>query len=133
MDGWLHTGDLATVDDEGFIYIVDREKDMYISGGENVYPAEIEKVYLENRKILNAGVCGIPDRKWGEAGLVSIVLKEGETMTEEEAIRLCDGRLARYKIPKVVRFVDELPMTASQKIIRRKLREDYLKNRGSKA
>ena len=130
VDGWLHTGDLATVDDEGFIYIVDREKDMYISGGENVYPAEIEKVYLENRKILNAGVCGIPDPKWGEAGLVSIALKESETMTEEEAIRLCDGRLARYKIPKVVRFVDELPMTASQKIVRRKLREDYLKNRG---
>ncbi len=133
VDGWLHTGDLATLDDQGFIYIVDREKDMYISGGENVYPAEIEKVYLENRKILNAGVCGIPDPKWGEAGLVSIVLKEGETMTEEEAIHLCDGRLARYKIPKVVRFVDELPMTASQKIVRRKLREDYLKNRSSKA
>ena len=133
VDGWLHTGDLATVDDEGFIYIVDREKDMYISGGENVYPAEIEKVYLENRKILNAGACGIPDQKWGEAGLVCIVLKEGETMTEEEAIRFCDGRLARYKIPRVVRFVDELPMTAAQKIIRRKLREDYLENRGCKA
>lgn len=132
VDGWLHTGDLATVDDEGFIYIVDREKDMFISGGENVYPAEIEKVYLENRKILNVGVCGIPDRKWGEAGLVCIVLKEGETMTEEEAIRFCDGGLARYKIPKVVRFVNELPMTAAQKIKRNKLREDYLKEQEAK-
>jgi fatty-acyl-CoA synthase len=126
VDGWLHTGDLATLDEEGFIYIVDREKDMYISGGENVYPAEIEKVYLENQKILNVGVCGIPDPKWGEAGLVCIVLKENETMTEEEALHFCTGRLARYKIPSVVRFVDELPMTAAQKIIRRKLREDYL-------
>jgi fatty-acyl-CoA synthase len=126
VDGWLHTGDLATVDDEGFFYIIDREKDMYISGGENVYPAEIEKVYLENRKILNVGACGIPDRKWGEVGLVCIVLKEGETMTEKEALTFCHGRLARYKVPQVVKFMDELPMTAAQKIIRRKLREDYL-------
>ena len=133
VDSWLHTGDLATIDEEGYIYIVDREKNMFISGGENVYPAEIEKVYLENRKILNVGVCGIPDQKWGEAGLVCIVLKEGETMTEQEAIRFCDGRLARYKIPKVVRFVDELPMTAAQKIIRRKLREDYLESEARKA
>lgn len=126
VDGWLHTGDLARVDEEGYMYIVDREKDMFISGGENVYPAEIEKVYLENRKILNVGVCGIPDRKWGEVGLACIVLKEGETMTEEEAIACCEGKLARYKIPKVVRFVDELPMNSSQKIIRKKLWEDYL-------
>jgi fatty-acyl-CoA synthase len=133
VDRWLHTGDLATVDDEGFIYIVDRENDMYISGGENVYPAEIEKVYLENPKILNVGVCGIPDQKWGEAGLVCIVLKEGENMTEDEAIRFCDGRLARYKIPRAIKFIDELPMTAAQKIIRRKLREDYMKSRDFRA
>jgi len=126
VDGWLHTGDLAKVDDEGFIYIVDREKDMYISGGENVYPAEIEKAFLENRKILNVGVCGIPDKKWGEVGLACIVLKEGEAMTEEEAINFCNDRLARYKIPKVVSFASELPMNAAQKIIRKKLRENYL-------
>jgi fatty-acyl-CoA synthase len=126
VDGWLHTGDLATVDEEGYIYIVDREKDMYISGGENVYPAEIEKVYLENRKILNVGVCGIPDSKWGEAGLACIVVKDGETMTEEEAISWCEGRLARYKIPRVVKFMSDLPMTAAQKVIRRRLREEYL-------
>ena len=127
VDGWLHTGDLATVDEEGFMYIVDRKKDMFISGGENVYPAEIEKVYLENRKVLNAGVCGIPDKKWGEAGLACIVLKDGETMTEDEAISFCEGKMARYKIPKVIRFMKELPMNASQKIIRKKLREEYLK------
>jgi fatty-acyl-CoA synthase len=126
VDGWLHTGDLAKADEEGFFYIVDREKDMYISGGENVYPAEIEKAFLENRKILNVGVCGIPDKKWGEAGLACIVLKDGETMTEEEALHFCDDRLARFKIPKIVKFVNKLPMTAAEKIIRKKLREEYL-------
>ena len=126
VDGWLQTGDLATIDDEGFMYIVDRKKDMFITGGENVYPAEIEKVLLENRKVLNVGVCGIPDEKWGEVGMASIILKDGESMKEAEAIAICDGKLARYKIPKVIRFVDELPMTAAHKIMRKKLREDYL-------
>lgn len=126
VNGWLHTGDLAKIDEEGFFYIVDREKDMYISGGENVYPAEIEKAFLENNKVLNVGVTGIPDKKWGEVGLAVIVLKDGETMTEDEAIAYCDGRVAKYKIPKVVKFVKQLPMNAAEKIIRRKLREDYL-------
>jgi len=107
VDGWLHTGDLAKADEEGFFYIVDREKDMYISGGENVYPAEIEKAFLENRKIPNIGVGGIPDKKWGEAGLACIVLKEGETMTEEEALNFCTDRLARFKVPKVIKFIDK--------------------------
>lgn len=126
VDGWLHTGDLAKEDEEGFFYIVDREKDMYISGGENVYPAEIEKALLENRKILNVGVCGIPDKKWGEVGLACIVLKEGETMTEEEALKFCDDRVARFKIPRIIKFMDKLPMTAAEKIIRKKLREEYM-------
>ena len=126
VDGWLHTGDLAKIDEEGFFYIVDREKDMYISGGENVYPAEIEKVFLENRKILDLGVCGIPDEKWGEVGLATVVLKEGETMTEAEAVAFCDGRLARYKIPRIVRFVKEIPINAAQKVLRKKLKEEYL-------
>jgi fatty-acyl-CoA synthase len=126
VNGWLHTGDLARIDEEGFFYIVDREKDMYISGGENVYPAEIEKAFLENSKVLNVGVTGIPDEKWGEAGLAAIVLREGETMTEEEAIAFCDGRIAKYKIPKVVKFVKQIPLNAAEKVMRRKLREDYL-------
>lgn len=128
-NGWLHTGDLATVDDEGFLYVVDREKDMFISGGENVYPAEIEKAYLENPKIVNVACTGVPDEKWGEVGVVFIVLKDGESMTEEEALAFCDGRLARYKMPKLARFVDELPMTAAQKIKRKQLREAYLKEK----
>jgi fatty-acyl-CoA synthase len=128
-DGWLHTGDLATVDDEGFLYVVDREKDMFISGGENVYPAEIEKVYLENPKILNVACTGAPHELWGEVGVLFIVLKDGECMTEEEALAFCDGKLARYKMPKTARIVPELPMTAAQKIKRNELREAYLKER----
>ncbi len=125
-NGWLHTGDLATVDEEGFLYVVDREKDMFISGGENVYPAEIEKVYLENPKILNVACAGVPDDKWGEVGMLFIVLKNGETMSEEEALAFCEGRLARYKMPKFVRFLTELPMTAAQKIKRNELRQSAL-------
>ncbi len=125
--GWLHTGDLARCDDEGFLYIVDREKDMFISGGENVYPAEVEKIYLQNPKILDVAVVGVPDEKWGEVGIVFILLKGGEKMTEEEALGFCDGKIARYKIPRHVAFVAKLPMTASDKIKRRRLREDYLK------
>lgn len=125
-DGWLHTGDMAKRDEEGFLYIVDRERDMFISGGENVYPAEVEKIYLESPKILNVAVVGIPDEKWGEVGTVFIVMKKGERMTEEEVLNFCEGKIARYKIPKYVAFVTELPMTASQKIKKHKLREDYL-------
>ena len=131
-EGWLHTGDLATIDEEGFFYVVDRVKDMFISGGENVYPAEIEKVYLENPKIMNVAAVGVPDPKWGEVGMLFIVLKEGETMSEEEALTYCDGKLARYKMPKRVKFVSELPMTAAEKIKRNKLRESYLEQQREK-
>jgi fatty-acyl-CoA synthase len=125
VDGWLHTGDLATLDEEGFFYIVDREKDMFISGGENIYPAEIEKIYLDHPKILNVAVVGVPDEKWGEVGAVFILLKDGQRMTEEEAFNVPFGKLAKYKIPKHVRFVPELPMTAAQKIKRNKLRDAF--------
>jgi fatty-acyl-CoA synthase len=131
-DGWLHTGDLAKLDEEGFIYIVDREKDMFISGGENVYPAEVEKIYLENPNILNVAIVGVPDERWGEVGIVFIVMKKGEELTEEEALKLCEGRIARYKIPRHVAFLTELPMTASQKIRRNKVREDYLNQKFKK-
>jgi fatty-acyl-CoA synthase len=132
-DGWLHTGDLAKRDEEGFFYVVDREKDMFISGGENVYPAEVEKVYLENPKISDVAVVGVPDEKWGEAGIIFIVMKNGQEMTEEEALRYCEGKLAKYKIPKQVAFLKELPMTGSDKVKRRHLREDYLNQKIRKA
>jgi acyl-CoA synthetase (AMP-forming)/AMP-acid ligase II len=131
-NGWLHTGDLAKVDEEGFFYIADRKKDVIISGGENIYPAEVEKVFLENPKISDVALVGVPDEKWGEAGLAFIVLQQGERMTEEEALRFCEERMAKYKIPKSVKFVSELPQTASQKIMRYKLREDYLNQKNKK-
>jgi fatty-acyl-CoA synthase len=122
-EGWLYTGDLAKTDEDGFFYIVDRKKDMFISGGENIYPAEVEKVFLEDPRISDAAVIGIGDEKWGEVGKAFIVLREGEKMTEEEALDVCAGRIGKYKIPKSVEFMAELPKTAAQKIMRYKLRE----------
>jgi fatty-acyl-CoA synthase len=115
-EGWLHTGDLARIDEEGYIYIVDREKDMYISGGENVYPAEIEKVLFTHPKVFDAGIVGVSDAKWGEVGKAFIVLKPGETMAETEVLEFLKGKIAKYKIPKYVEFVRELPKTPSGKI-----------------
>jgi fatty-acyl-CoA synthase len=115
-DGWLHTGDLARVDEEGFVYIVDRSKDMFISGGENVYPAEIEKVLLSHPSVADAAVVGVDDRKWGEVGKAFVVPKGGSTVTKEELTAFLAESLAKYKIPKYIQFMDELPKTASGKI-----------------
>ena len=123
--GWLHTGDLARMDEEGYFYIVDREKDMYISGGENVYPAEIEKAFFTHPKVFDVGIVGVPDEKWGEVGKAYIVLKPGETMTEEEVLRFLLGKVGKYKIPKYVKFVEELPKTASGKVQKFLLKERH--------
>jgi len=125
IDGWLHTGDLAKVDEDGYVYIVDREGDMFISGGENVYPAEIEKVYATHKSIMESAVIGVPHKEWGEVGKAIVALKEGQTLTEKEAIDFCKKKLAKYKIPKSVVFIDELPKTASGKIKKGPLREKY--------
>jgi fatty-acyl-CoA synthase len=122
-DGWLYTGDLAQTDEEGYIYIIDREKDMYISGGENVYPAEIEKILHIHPKIFDAGIVGVPDEKWGEVGKAFIVLKPGETMGNGEVLDFLKGKVAKYKIPKYVEYVRELPKTASGKIQKFVLKE----------
>ncbi|MGQ9645595.1 MAG: acyl-CoA synthetase [Thermodesulfobacteriota bacterium] len=122
-DGWLHTGDIARRDAEGYLYIVDRQKDMYVSGGENVYPAEIEKVLLTHPKILDAGVVGVPDEKWGEVGKAYIVLKPGERMSEEEVLKFLRGKVGKYKIPKFLDFIEALPKTASGKIRKYLLKE----------
>jgi fatty-acyl-CoA synthase len=114
--GWLYTGDLATIDDEGFVYIKDRKKDMFISGGMNVYPAEVEKIYLEHPKVRDVAIIGVSDPKWGEVGKAFIVLKEGQAMTQGEAVEFCTEKIAKYKIPKFIEFVDELPKTAGGKI-----------------
>jgi fatty-acyl-CoA synthase len=115
-DGWLFTGDLARMDEEGYIYIMDREKDMYVSGGENIYPAEIEKVLHTHPKIFDAGIVGVPDEKWGEVGKAFIVLKPGETMGNGEIFEFLKGKVAKYKIPKYAEYIEELPKTASGKI-----------------
>lgn len=128
-DGRLHTGDLATVDEDGFIYIVDRKKDMIISGGLNVYPREIEDVLFAHPAVLEAAVIGVPDPKWGESVKALIVLKPGTTCTEEELISHCRENLASYKKPRSVEFVDTLPRNPSGKVLKRTLREKYWSGR----
>ncbi len=123
-DGWLFTGDIATVDEEGFVYIQDRIKDMYISGGENVYPAEIEGVLMRHPKIVEAGVIGQPSAKWGESG-AAIVVRRDESLDEDEVRAFCRDKLARFKQPKNVYFVDQVPRNPSGKILKRILREQF--------
>jgi long-chain acyl-CoA synthetase len=126
-DGWLHTGDLGKMDEDGFIYIVDRKKDMIISGGENIYSQEVEDVLHSHPSVLFAAVIGVPDEKWGEAVKAVLVLKNGMKATEEEIIEYCKVNLAGYKKPKTVEFRDSLPMTGSGKIQKNQIREEYWK------
>ena len=124
-EGWLRTGDLAVVDKEGYVNIVDRKKDMIISGGENIYSIEVENVLYMNSKILEAAVFGTPDEKWGEAVTAAVVLKSNETATEIEIIDFCKQHQASYKAPKSVVFLKELPKTGSGKITKKVLRDNY--------
>jgi fatty-acyl-CoA synthase len=124
-DGWLHTGDLARMDGDGDLYIVDRKKDMFISGGENVYPAEVENVIYELSQVAEAAVIGIKDQKWGEVGRAVVVLKAGQKLTEAEALDYLKGKLARYKVPRSVVFVDQLPRNAAGKVLKNILREKH--------
>jgi fatty-acyl-CoA synthase len=121
-DGWYLTGDLARMDEEGYVYIVDRKKDMYISGGENVYPAEVERVLTSHPGIAEAAVVGVKDEKWGEAGKAFIVPTKDSKATEGEILEFCKGKLASYKIPKYLAFLPELPKTASGKVKKFELR-----------
>lgn len=124
-DGWLHTGDATRVDEEGFYYIVDRWKDMYISGGENVYPAEVENVLHQLAAIAEAAVIGIPDPQWGEVGLAIVAVKQGQRLTEADVFAHCAANLARFKCPRQVRFVEALPRNATGKIHKPTLRKDF--------
>jgi fatty-acyl-CoA synthase len=123
VDGWLRTGDIAVVDDEGYLRIVDRLKDMYISGGENVYPAEVEQAIHAHPAVAECAVIGVPDERWGEVGRAVVTLREGAELTAEELIGHLEGRLARYKIPRSVVFVAELPHNASGKLVKSRLKE----------
>jgi len=125
IDDWLKTGDAAMVDDEGFVYIVDRWKDMYISGGENVYPAEVENILTQLPQVAEAAVIGVPHERWGETGKAIVVLKPDQTLSPDTVIAHCLQKLAKFKVPQSVEFIDALPRGATGKILKRTLRERY--------
>ena len=122
-DGWFYTGDIGYVDEEGFLYVLDRRSDLIISGGENIYPAEIEAVLLSHEAVEEAGVTGMADEKWGQVPCAFVKRKEGCAVTAEELSDFCKERLAKYKVPKQIYFVKELPRNAAKKLLRRKLVE----------
>jgi fatty-acyl-CoA synthase len=124
-DGWFRSGDLGFRDQAGFLTIADRAKDMFISGGENVYPAEIERVIMELPEVAEVAVIGVPDDRWGEVGRAVVTATPATTVTHELIARHLDGRLARYKIPKSTVVVNALPRTASGKVRKRELREHF--------
>jgi fatty-acyl-CoA synthase len=124
-DGWLHTGDAARVDEEGFYYIVDRWKDMYISGGENVYPAEVETVLYQIPALAEAAVIGIADERWGETGLAIVAVRPGQSIDEAAIIAHCRANLARFKCPSQIRFIDALPRNATGKVHKPTLRSQF--------
>jgi len=125
VDGWLHTGDMGYYDEKGFIYIVDRKKDMIISGGENIYPREVEEILYRHPAVLEAAVVGVPDDKWVERVHAVLTLKEGLQATSDEIVEFCKQHLARYKAPRSVEFVESLPKNPQGKILKRELRQKY--------
>ncbi len=126
-NGWYYPLDLCRVDEKGFIYVVDRKKDMIITGGENVYPAEVENILYKHPSVRQTAVIGFPDRKWGEIVTAVVVKKDGVGVSEEDLRTFCRQEIAGYKVPKKVLFVDELPMSTSGKILKYKLRDELVK------
>ena len=125
QDGWLHTGDLARRDEDGYIYVVDRKKDMIITGGFNVYPREVEEVLYRHPAVQEAVVFGIPDERWGEAVMAAVVLRPSQHATVDELRAFCAGEIAGYKRPKLIEFAESLPKNATGKVLRRQLRDPY--------
>jgi long-chain acyl-CoA synthetase len=125
--GWFYTGDIGYMDEEGYLFIVDRKKDMIIAGGYNIYPREIDEVLFEIPKIQEACAVGIPDPYRGETVKAFVVVKPGETLTEEDITRYCKEKLAVYKVPKSIEFMEELPKSAIGKVLRRELRDMEIK------
>jgi len=123
---WLHSGDAGMMDDDGCIYIVDRYKDMYISGGENVYPAEVEQVLYKIEGVTDAAVIGYPDDKWGEVGMAILVMEDGQDLDEDAFSIFCRENLAKFKVPKHFATIDELPRNASGKVLKRVLRDQFI-------
>ncbi|KAA0235449.1 MAG: 3-[(3aS,4S,7aS)-7a-methyl-1,5-dioxo-octahydro-1H-inden-4-yl]propanoyl:CoA ligase [Acidimicrobiales bacterium] len=122
-DGWLHTGDIGVMDERGYVQITDRKKDMFIMGGFNAYPAEIENLMLANEKIAQVAVVGVPDQRMGEVGMAYVVLRPGEAASEDEIAKWCRDNMANYKVPRYVELVDDLPLNASGKVLKYQLRE----------
>lgn len=122
QDGWLYTGDLGRFDEEGYLYIVDRKKDMIIRGGENIYPIEVEEVLYQMPQILEAAIIGVPHDVYGEVPKAIVVLKEGQQLTEQDVLEYCRTQLAKYKVPYEVDFIDQLPRNASGKVLKHTLR-----------
>jgi long-chain acyl-CoA synthetase len=123
--GWYHSGDLATLDEDGYLYIVDRKKDMIVTGGENVYSVEVEDALAGHPAVLECAVIGIPDEQWGEVVHAAVVLKPGQQAIAEELIAHCHTRIANYKCPKSIDFAEALPKSGAGKILKRELREPY--------
>ena len=125
-DGWLRTGDAGYLDEDGYLYIHDRVKDMIISGGENIYPAEVENAIYSHDDVADVAVIGIPNDKWGEAVMAYVVRKDGrDDLSSEDVIEYARSKIARYKCPKTVEFIDVLPRNASGKILRKDLRAPH--------
>ena len=122
---WLRSGDAGTTDADGYVFVVDRIKDMIISGGENIYPAEVENALREHPAVADCGVIGVPDARWGEVGRAVVVLRPGVLVSEAELLGFLDGKIARFKIPKSVRFAGTLPRTGTGKILKKRLRETH--------
>jgi acyl-CoA synthetase (AMP-forming)/AMP-acid ligase II len=120
--GWFHTGDIGVLDDDGYLFIVDRLKDMIVSGGENIASSEVERVLYEHDAVLEVAVVGRPDERWGEVPVAFVALREGASVSAEELLSHCRGQLARFKVPKDVTFIDALPRNPSGKVLKRELR-----------
>jgi long-chain acyl-CoA synthetase len=131
--GWLHTGDLGALDDRGFLTLLDRAKDLIISGGSNIYPREIEDVLLEDPNVAEAAVIGLPDPEWGESVAAVLVAAQGHALDLGRLETLCLDRIARFKRPKHWRVVDRLPRNSAGKVLKRELRERFAKEEGARS
>ena len=129
VDGWMHTGDAGMLDDEGYVYVQDRTKDMIVSGGENVYPREVEDAIFQHPAVADVAVIGIPSEKWGEEVKAIVVLKADAEATADDIVQHCKGRLGGYKQPRSVDFAAALPRNPSGKVLKKELREPYWKGR----
>jgi long-chain acyl-CoA synthetase len=125
VDGWLRTGDGGYVDEEGYLFLTDRMKDMIVSGGENVYPIEVEEALARHPSVDDVAVIGVPDERWGETVMALVIPRDGSAPSAEELVAFARERLAGYKLPRIVLFVDELPRTPTGKVLKRELRARF--------